>query len=130
MIVLVCGGRDYNDKARIWEVLDGILESSRGGVTIINGAARGADRWSTIWAREKGQKCVEFPIAKDPAQAAVIGARFDWVTHGKIAGHLRNQFMLDESHPDLGIVFPGGNGTQDMLCRLFRAGVETRVVKP
>jgi hypothetical protein len=115
MRVLVCGGRNYNDYDRVCEVLDDVLASSPDGhVTIINGAARGADQLSTRWAKERGEEFVECPA--------------DWDAYGKAAGPLRNAAMLDRWHPDMGAVFPGGSGTEDMLCRLFRAGVETRVV--
>ena len=115
MRVLVTGGRDYNNYDRVCEVLDDVLASSPDGrVTIINGAARGADQLSTRWAKERGEEFVECPA--------------NWDQHGKSAGPLRNAEMLDRWKPDMGIVFPGGNGTEDMLCRLFRADVPTKVV--
>ena len=49
----------------------------------------------------------------------------DWATHGKKAGPLRNQRMIDEGHPDLVIAFPGGKGTDDMTRRALAAGVAT-----
>jgi hypothetical protein len=48
----------------------------------------------------------------------------DWATHGKMAGWLRNQQMLDEGKPDLVVAFSGGRGTADMVRRTKKAGVE------
>jgi UDP-N-acetylmuramoylalanine-D-glutamate ligase len=48
----------------------------------------------------------------------------DWKLHGKSAGHIRNQQMLDESKPDIVIAFPGGRGTANMIKRAKKAGVE------
>ena len=49
----------------------------------------------------------------------------DWDGLGRKAGPIRNQRMLDDGKPDLGIAFPGGRGTADMVRRAREAGVET-----
>lgn len=111
MKVLVCGGRDYIDYDRVDQVLSAIHEVAPIS-KIINGDARGADRLSTRWADEHNR--VEtwlFPA--------------DWRRHGKAAGPIRNQGMLDRTTPDLVIAFPGGHGTRDMVERAMRAGVRT-----
>ena len=46
-----------------------------------------------------------------------IEVRADWEKHGKAAGAIRNQQMLDDYHPDAVIAFPGGRGTADMIKR-------------
>ena len=48
-----------------------------------------------------------------------------WEKHGKAAGPIRNQFMLEQEKPDLVIAFDGGRGTADMMRRSRRAGVDT-----
>lgn len=117
MVILVCGGRDYSDYARVCEVLDEVAcWSTDGVVKVVNGACRGADQLSSKWAREHGygEQLVEVPA--------------DWNAHGKAAGPIRNQYMLDTFKPDQGVVFAGNTGTADMLDRLFAAGVNTWVV--
>jgi hypothetical protein len=47
----------------------------------------------------------------------------DWKRHGKSAGPLRNQEMLDAA-PDLVIAFPGGRGTADMVRRAKSVNVK------
>lgn len=107
MRVLVCGGRDYAEKAVVWHCLDNIgpPEVSE----IISGMAPGADTLAADWARRFG-----FPLHKFPA---------DWQKHGRAAGPIRNQRMLDEGKPDLVVAFPGGRGTADMVARARKAGV-------
>ena len=51
----------------------------------------------------------------------------DWQKHGRAAGPIRNQQMLDEGKPDLVVAFDGGRGTADMIARAEKAGV--RVVR-
>jgi hypothetical protein len=84
-------------------------------ITIINGAARGADRASSHWVHQFEYWGVEGPFLKEyPA---------DWDRHGKSAGSIRNQLMLFESKPHLVIAFPGGRGTADMVRKARHAKV-------
>lgn len=48
----------------------------------------------------------------------------DWKTHGKAAGPIRNQQMIDIGKPDIAVEFPGGKGTADMRSRLDKAGIK------
>lgn len=111
--ILVCGGRDYGDRIKLFRVLDEISKDR--SVKIISGAARGADRLSVEWAKSRGVPFLEFPA--------------DWSRYGRSAGVIRNQQMLDEALPDLVLAFPGGTGTMDMVKRARRAGVDTRLVE-
>lgn len=107
--VLVCGGRDFNDAARIWSVLDHYLREADDFACLIHGAARGADSIGGEWAQARS-----VPIEAFPA---------DWAAHGTIAGPIRNAQMLREGKPTLVIAFPGGAGTRNMVERAKRAGV-------
>jgi len=83
---------------------------------VLSGGATGADTLALEWAIENGV----FFIAQ-PA---------DWKRHGRAAGPIRNQAMLDTHHPDWALEFPGGRGTADMRRRCLRAGVEVEVMGP
>lgn len=119
--ILVCGGRNYNNRARIFQVLDDvcydrgwITEKDGNGnylpnVTIINGAAKGADYWSTEWAVVNWTGLKEYPA--------------NWELYGRPAGHIRNKEMLLEA-PDLVVAFPGGKGTAHMVKIAKAAGIE------
>lgn len=109
-IWLVCGGRNFTDRPFLYSALD-LLISTRGKpARIIHGAARGADTLASQFALSRS-----IPVSDVPA---------NWKRHGKSAGPIRNQEMLDVYKPVLVIAFPGGRGTEDMVKRAKVAGVE------
>jgi predicted Rossmann-fold nucleotide-binding protein len=107
--VLVCGGRNYSDTKRLYEVLDQLQPS-----LVINGGASGADELSTQWARERGIEVQQFYA--------------EWGRYGRKAGPIRNATMLANSRPNLVIAFCGGRGTADMIDRAIKLGVKVRTV--
>ena len=108
MKVLVCGGRDFNDSMTLGSWLGGIHK--QGGISLlIHGGARGADFMAGKFAEWAG-----IPVKEYAA---------DWYQHGKAAGPIRNQQMLDDGKPDLVVAFEGGRGTADMVRRAKAAGV-------
>ena len=110
MRVLVCGGRKYADRDRVRETLNR-LSVERGGITlIIHGGAPGADELADKWSKAAYVERIVFVA--------------EWHVHGRRAGPLRNQRMVDEGKPDLCVAFPGGIGTADMVRRARKAGIE------
>jgi hypothetical protein len=61
-VVLVCGGRDYDDRGRLYNVLDRLNYLYRGFLCVIHGAARGADTLAAEWAEASGIPTLPFPI--------------------------------------------------------------------
>jgi hypothetical protein len=106
--VLVCGGRDYINRDLLWAILD-CAHTIDPIETLVSGMARGADTLAANWASKSG-----IPVAAFPA---------DWKRHGKQAGPIRNQEMIDKGEPDIVLAFPGGVGTKDMVRRAERAGI-------
>ena len=98
--VLICGGRDYTDRAMMRATMETWLCP---GDTIIHGGAPGADTLAAGVAKEMGIEQKGYPA--------------DWRKHGKAAGPIRNQLMLDDGKPDIVVAFPGGKGTADMIRR-------------
>lgn len=117
MRVLVCGGRDYDDIRRVFQVLDK-FHSEAGISVIIEGGARGADKLAREWA-EHSYGC-----------GNVETFEADWENQGRFAGPARNQRMIDEGKPDLVIAFPGGRGTADMMRKARKAGVKVIEIAP
>jgi hypothetical protein len=113
MRVLVCGGRDFSDCGLVFDTLDALAKVEVVDC-IIEGDARGADRIAGAWAKRRRVDLVLIPA--------------DWQKHGKAAGPIRNQKMLDQGKPDLVIAFPGGRGTDDMVRRAEVAGVSVKRV--
>lgn len=109
MKTLVCGGRDYVNRSKIFEELDSI-HTDRPITELIHGAASGADTISGEWALLRG-----IPVRRFPAR---------WNVHGKAAGYIRNRQMLVEGKPNLVVAFPGGKGTAMMIQLAKGAGVE------
>lgn len=99
--VLVCGGRDYNNTAKIIEVLNKYKKEVANIKCIIEGGAKGADSGAALYAIG-----YNIPSVRHPA---------DWELHGKQAGILRNIEMLNMWEPDVVIAFPGGKGTAHMI---------------
>lgn len=116
MRVLVCGSRTWTSGLRIALELDAI--QCPPVTCVIHGGAAGADDLAREWAEASGVPCEEYPA--------------EWEKHGRVAGPIRNQRMLDEGKPDLVLAFrmPGvSKGTDDMVRRARKAGVRTEVVK-
>ena len=113
MRVLVTGGRDFSNRELLFETLDR-LHAVRGFTVLIHGDANGADRLAGEWGAARG-----VTVEVHPA---------DWKKHGRAAGPIRNQKMLEEK-PDLVVAFPGGRGTADMVRKAKQAGLEVIMVE-
>jgi hypothetical protein len=129
MRIIVCGSRTFTDRTAINRVLNGFwwpLETpesvaDHGTLTIVEGAALGADTFAADWARaHEGVMLVEYAA--------------EWHKHGRSAGPIRNQLMLDSQVPDLVIAFVNkplerSVGTFDMVRRARGAGVPVWVIE-
>lgn len=107
-VVAVCGGRDYPHQDKVWSALDA-LHDVLGPFRVVTGDAAGVDHHTHTWALARGVPCLR--------------VRADWARHGKAAGGLRNQQILDTHRPDHLIAYPGGPGTADMRQRAETAGI-------
>lgn len=100
MIVLVCGGRTYNDYVTFEQCMNMLPFKPS---AIVHGGAKGADSLADTYAKIKG-----IPVIRVDAL---------WNYHGNKAGILRNQSMLDFINIGYVVAFPGGTGTGDMIRR-------------
>jgi len=123
MRILVCGGRNLDDYDLVRRTLESLFPPATDDMAtwlppadtvIIHGGAAGADDLADQWAVVNWVSVEEF--------------KADWKLHGRAAGPIRNQRMLDEGKPDLVVAFPGGRGTADMVRRAKAAGVEVREI--
>ena len=113
--VLVCGGRDFDDRAGLFAALDR-LHAARAFSVVIAGGARGADTLAVEWATDRGV----------PTEVYMA----EWERLGRKAGPIRNQRMLDEGKPGLVVAFPGGRGTAGMVALSREAGVDVITIDP
>jgi len=110
MIVLVCGGRRYSDRHKVYRVLDSMRDHID---WVVHGGATGADSFADDWAHERGKFVAKFPIYGET-----------WNQYGYPAGPIRNEAMF-KMRPDLVIAFPGGKGTANAirLAERYKVGV-------
>jgi hypothetical protein len=107
MIVLVTGGRDYNDAKTIDEVLTRVHKEHHIQL-LVHGCATGADTLAALWASARGIQPVGCPAL--------------WGFYNKAAGSIRNAAML-WLKPELVVAFPGGVGTANMVGQARQAGI-------
>lgn len=110
--VLICGGREFNRPDAMHSALM-MMHIRYGFDVIIEGESPGADAMARDWAQLHGIEVWPFYA--------------DWELFGDRAGSLRNSKMLRDARPTLGVAFPGGVGTHDMIGKLVRAKVPTFV---
>lgn len=118
MRLLVTGDRNWRDAQRVHDALIATRTTHHEEeVVLISGDARGADTYADVIGQLLG-----FTVERYPA---------DWNVHGRAAGPIRNQQMLESGvdyciafHDDLG----SSRGTRDMVERCERAGIEVRIV--
>jgi UDP-N-acetylmuramoylalanine-D-glutamate ligase len=107
-VLLVCGGREFvmSDfyAAKFRDVIERYFVTA-----VVHGGAAGADTSAGALAEEHGLPVTVYDT--------------DWEKHGRAAGPIRSQRMLDEANPDLVLAFPGARGTADMVRRAKEAGV-------
>src|SRR3712207_2823582 len=113
MRVLVCGGEDYADEARVRAVLDDLHAESPISC-IIQGGASGAEWLGKHWASLRG-------VA---VQTYIPRRHLD----GRAADAKRNQAMIDYGKPDVVVAFPGGRDTADVVRRAQAAGIRVIVI--
>lgn len=117
--VLVCGGRDYGKKEheRLWALSELVhLHCRYKFSSLIEGGASGGDALGREFRRITGLPGQTYPARR--------------LTHGRAAGPIRNQQMIDDGKPDLVVAFPGGAGTADMVRRAHAAGLTVCKVSP
>lgn len=120
MRVIVAGGRNFADRARLWGELDKQFLRVLDHVTIISGHARGADSMGEEWANAHGLTVENGGLEIFPA---------DWDGLGKKAGIIRNH-QMGETCTHLIAFFDGKSiGTKDMIDYAIRLGRWVKVVR-
>jgi hypothetical protein len=118
MQVLICGSRNWTNRARIQSVLVNLLiRTKEPHLTIITGGARGVDTIAHEEALRQGYLTKVFPA--------------EWEKYGKSAGFKRNLQMLDQN-PDRVIAFWDGKskGTEHTITEANKRGIEVEIIYP
>lgn len=109
--ILVTGSRKWDDVVLLCQALEDVWQLYGDQLVIVHGhCPTGADHLADLWAVAKGLR-----VERHPA---------DWERHGKAAGPLRNQEMVDLG-ADLCLAFlaPDSRGTKDCVRRASVAGI-------
>ncbi len=110
MRLLVCGDRNWDEPERVEDaILFTWAEYDHSEYfLVISGGARGADTHAREACEKHGITFLEFPA--------------EWDKHGRKAGPIRNQQMIDEGEPMQALAFhhdlAKSKGTKDMVRRL------------
>lgn len=118
MKVIVAGGRDFDDKRMLYNVLDRMFIPQdfvlpEHTLEIVCGCAEGADYLGEHWAITNWAPVKYFPA--------------DWERYGKGAGMVRNREMAEYS--DALVAFWDGEsrGTSNMIQEALKHGLEVHV---
>lgn len=117
-MILVSGSRNFSRPQLVRQIITRLVTPSD---QLMHGCARGVDTWAGEAAESQGAS-----ILKRPA---------DWNRHGKRAGIIRNEQMLQEArqHPNLMVViFWDGQsrGTKHMIDLCVAAHLPHQIIQP
>jgi len=110
LTVMVTGSRTYNDRDRIYKIMDTVRGTVGIPIDVYAGGAAGADALFARWARDRNMHVTPFPAK--------------WRLEGRKAGPLRNQRMVDAG-PEffVAVGMKIASGTEDCVKRAFRARI-------
>lgn len=96
---------------------------------IIAGCASGADRYALLWAKRRHIIRRKFTARWDDIDApgAVVKQGY-YGPYNALAGFWRNDDMLSEGKPTIGLMAPGGKGTRDMRAKCIDACMHVALV--
>lgn len=138
-VVLVCGGRNYDDRATVYDTLD-LLHALEPITRLVEGGARGtkrrksADQLACEWRKMMmiPGKTYEADWNNIDHPTAVIKPRLDGSLYDITAGPRRNREMFFAELPDLVVAFqtPGekNSGTKHTINLAREAGCEVVIV--
>lgn len=116
--VIVCGQRDYDDRDRLYEVLDAYLARIGPKMLVINGGAPGADTLAREWAVDR------------KVDHLTLYAK--WDLYGRSAGPIRNARMAKKK-PRRVLAFysdyTNSRGTRDMIKKAKAADIKYKEFK-
>ncbi|WP_218040227.1 DUF2493 domain-containing protein [Actinomadura sp. WMMB 499] len=108
MKLVVTGSRDWGDWYLVWNALD-VFTAMAKKVTLVHGnCPTGADKQADLWSEKASWPTRPVKVLRYPAQ---------WELHGKAAGPIRNQQMVDENlDADYVLAFPLGESRGTRGC--------------
>lgn len=124
-VVLITGSRSITDREKVFKKLDELVDP-RDVYTFIEGEATGIDQIARDWCQIHYVHLTPMPIPHNY-----------FSLHGKGAGNVRNQDMLDKAmalaHTNklevqaIALWDGSSTGTQDMIKRMKKAGIPVNI---
>lgn len=130
--VLVCGGRDFNNKGLLFATLDTYLGLylAHNNIILVSGHAKGADSLVEEYAIARGYRCEIYPAEWDNLNVphCRIKHRYDGTLYNALAGFNRNKEMLKVS--DKVVAFWDGvsRGTKNTIDTAKSMLIETKII--
>lgn len=124
--LLIFGGRKFDNETLMRHMLSNFqLQMNSKIIRVIHGVASGADSLGGYLAETWLNVEIDpYPaLWKDITVPGAVIRSNQYGQYNALAGHQRNQRMIDEGVPDWGIGFAGGTGTKDMAKRLTAANI-------
>lgn len=116
--IIVAGSRTFNDYDLLESTLSDYLKENN-NITIISGAAKGADQLGERFARKYRYNLKYFPA--------------QWDMYGKSAGPIRNRKMAEYAAEERGVLFAfwdgKSRGTKSMIDLAKKYRLEVHVVR-
>ena len=131
MRVVVFGGRDFRNYGLLFRAMD-MLHERYNFTLVIDGKATGVDTLANKWAIHRGIDFVREPADRDnlDVPGAVIKTNAYGKKYNALAGFTRNELMITKYNPEMGIAFPGGEGTSNMTKLCYKYGLDVKTVVP
>lgn len=101
MRVIIAGSRGIGARVHVDDAMRHAALAGIHASAVVSGGARGVDTLGEYWAKER-----LLPVLRYPA---------DWRTHGRSAGHIRNQEMARNADALVAIWDGHSRGTADMI---------------
>jgi len=126
--VLITASRDWNDVAAIEDALDAVVDEWGVFLLVQGDCETGGDAIGKAWAIRNGYPHEDVPADWDRPCDADCYHPVAWRNgkpYCKVAGHIRNQEMVDRG-ADACLGFPLGKspGARDCMRRAKKAGIE------
>jgi 3-keto-L-gulonate-6-phosphate decarboxylase len=107
--IVVTGGRDFSSRRDVFAALESLHREHPIGL-LAQGGAKGADQWARLWALDR-------------LNVQLVTFHASWDVHGRKAGPMRNQRMLEVIKPAVVLACPGGAGTANCVETAKRLGI-------
>ena len=131
MRLIIAGSRSYDNQLTIEDVDFFIKKFKLKPTVVLDGGCRGPDDIGAAWAIEKGIEVLDYPAFWDKIEGCKTVRKNKYgKLYNYMAGFERNQRMVDNADALLYFWDGQSSGTQDMVERAVKAGLDIYEAKP